>query len=458
MKNKICFILATVFLMADAGEMAPPTFLYYRGPDKMQVVYEYGLERPVPVTDDESSYEFEYLRGWEVQEQIRAHASEYSLLFADEPIRIRYEGETLKDPDGNDLDYGELHNMFIPSAGLHYKLVDRRKASSLEERSLYVIASEQYLDRHKRLAVAQLNTYRSDDANPLPGRVVSELERQYGVKCENSMLAATVGGWIYGVAQFEPQGEEVLALEVLMKGDKIYSFPKKGRFDSEMMSTWNVDDGGEYFASYISAAFEGDEGPELYYVRHAPESCNVGVMKIEGGKLVRRSYANYYVNIDEGNRKPFYKRDFDRMVALYNASDHDNQYNTLTKWCFIDIDSDGYDEVWLRDDADENGAFFTFKDSDNPQLICVESEKLSSQVYIGRIRVSGPAGGPSYYYADYMVADSKPVHALSWIEVSGEFYDGTYDGQGITAERLRQILPSLPQQEHYMKSPDWRRF
>ena len=93
--------------------------------------------------------------------------------------------------------------------------------------------------------------------------------------------------------------------------------------------------------------------------------------------------------------------DFNAMQELYDDSDEDHGWQPLCKWQYVDLDGDGVDEVWMRDMAEEYGAFFTLGD-DYPTLIGVESDRFKA--YTREIRdgkgyfcKSGSAGGPSYY-------------------------------------------------------------
>ena len=291
----------------------------------------------------------------------------------------------------------------------------------------------------------------------LPEDVVKQLEQQYGMKSNRSTMVSKFGDrYTYGILQFHPKDEKVTALEVILDGDEVYSYSVEGIYNEEETSIWNVDDEGEYFASYILAAFEGEDGPEFYFQRYAPESCTTGVMALRGGKLLRETYAAYYVNIDEGNRRQLWKSDIDKMVKLYEADDPENCNNTLSKWTFIDIDGDGYDEVWLRDSLDHCGAFYSFPRDEEPQLICCETDHMGATIFNGRILISGPAGGPSYFYANYLLKDSHLEHTLIILEQYGEPIECHYDGKEITKGRCENLLKQVPTMEHWMKEPYWQ--
>ena len=415
---------------------ATPAFIYFLGKDNMQVVYWDNVDPGSTTVLD-----------WDGQEGIRALAHHYSKMYVDgnAPIPIDYVGEKLINPDGEQYDIGQLHNEWMPSAGLRYSI--ERGARAPQERGIYVITTDEYAASHSRLPIVSLGTDEEGQSSPLPRNVIASLEKQYGLIADRSSKVASIGDrYTYGIMQFKPAGGKVIGLDVLIDGSKgVYSVAHEGTFDPDNMSVWNVDDGGEFFPCQPLAAFADANGLELCFVRYAPESCTVGVMRLYDEAFTRDDQAIYYVNIDEGRAKPLWKKDLAAMERIYQASDAELSDVTFNHWAYVDVDGDGIDEIWLRDAEEEYGAFFSLRDAE-PVLICKEDCHFKASLYKGSICVSGPAGGPSYYYEDYVISNSRVEHCFTLLTVEDKVEGAGYDGVEIDEARAKELRATLPQE------------
>jgi hypothetical protein len=441
--------------VAEVRDTTPkPMFLYYFDPDHMQVVYWTDVQEPDREwyeKNDMLQYYDQAHRKWLLFDAYRRNAAGYTQMLIDggKSVGIRSIGEQLKNPDGEDIYPGELHSRpTIPGAGMNYALVDLK--DSLRDHTygqLHVIVHDAYMQTHKRLATKLESPFDVD--KPLPKAVVKQLEEQYGMKTQRSELTYSIGDrYTYGVLQFKPKDKKVFALEVVTDGDKVYSFPVEGNYDaSEANSTWNVDDGGEYFSSRIGAAFEGPDGLEFTYEHRAPESATVGMFLLRDGKLLREEYECYHQLIDES--RPLWKKDIATLRKLYLDDDpHENKYYKLTKYRWIDIDDDMNEELWMRDKDDKHGALFTVK-GDDIKLIGVETDKLHASFMqtrqgTGYLRISGSAGGPAVFTQIYEIRESQPVHRMTALEVYGELDECSFDGKPFDKDRAQSYLQSLP--------------
>lgn len=442
-------------LVAEMNDTTPmPMFLYYMSPDYMQIVYWTGLDEPDKAEYDRQDMT-EYYEGnhqnWALQDGARRRAAGYTKLFvgSDKYVPVRYVGEVLKNPDGEDMYGGELHSRScIPSPGLKYELVN--VSDTLRDHhygEMFVIAHDEYLKTRKPLKTEQLSTY--DKVKPFASNVVQLLENQYGMKTERSQQSVRIGDrYVYGVVQFKPEGSRVIALEVVVDGDKVYSYPMEGNCEEgDMNSVWNVDDGGEYFSSAVCAAFEGPDGLEICFEHRAPESCTVGLFLLRDGKLLRDEYEVYHQMIDE--QTPLWKKDLATMQKLYLENDpHENKGYKLTKYRWIDVDYDFNEEIWLRDADDKHGALFTVKNGDI-QLVGVETDRLHMSFLRnkngkGYVRISGSAGGPSMYTQVFEISNSRLVHTFTSLEVYGEIDECTFDGKPLSKEKGQEYISSLP--------------
>ncbi len=444
-------------LLEQQEETPMPMFLYYMNPDYMQVVYWTDFEEPKK-TDDNAEYFDQMHLNWAQQDVIRRHAEGYTkmLLSDGKIVDIKYVGELLKNPDGEDMYPGELHSRpSIPSPGLQFAFVNPKDAPKRDYNygELFVILHKDYLDSRKQLKV----TY-YDVEKPLPQAVVKQMEKKYSMKATRSVLTSKIGDrYTYGCIQFAGEYKnapkdknrdykKALALEVLMNGDKVYPLEVLGYYD-EGECTWNADDGGEYFPTGISAAFEGPDGLELCYEHGAPESRTVGIAYVKDDQLVRKEYAVYHSMIDE--ETPLWKKDVAKLQKLYVADDpHENKYHKLAKYRWIDIDNDNNDELWMRDKDDQHGALFTVNKGEY-QLIGVETDKLHAsflqpQNGKGYVRIVGSAGGPSVYTQLFALKKSKVVERFNMLEVEGNIDEASLNGKTISRSEAADYLDRTP--------------
>ena len=454
--------LTTDSIIAMADTTPPPAFLYYYSPDNMTVLYWRNVESPdfTADTEEDKAIRDEMMANWQLQDRIRRNAATYTRLYLDNEHyeTVSYVDEQLKNPDGGDLPYGIIHNQWNRGAGLNYafKNPNNELFKQVEYGGLFVLISDLYLKTHKML---DIEGFGSDDEEeykeyPMPKDILDKLTKQYGLKVDRSVKYCLIGKrYIYGVVQFKPKGDKVMALDVIydQKDDKLYLREDEAPYNKEdNNSTWNVDDGGIFYCSDIAMAFDGPNGLEIAFTDSAPESLTMGLLFLSGKEIKRVDYDSFYVYVDEG--KPFWKKDFAELVKLYNADDHDNKYNTLTKWAWIDIDNDDIDEIWLRDKEGKAGAFFSMKDG-KPKLICTEGNGMTATVYDGHICISGPAGGPSYYYANYILEKSRLAHTFTRLEIYGDLSEAHLDGREMSADEAGEYFNKLSNKVHWQNEP-----
>ena len=143
------------------------------------------------------------------------------------------------------------------------------------------------------------------------------------------------------------------------------------------------------------------------------------------------------------------KADFDAMQEIYDDSEEDHGWKPLCKWQYVDLDGDGINEVWMRDRAEEYGAFFSVVDN-YPALIGIETDRFrpyTREIQDGKgyFCKSGAAGGPSYYTEVISVKDSRVADRFTQLEVYGEVDGASLNGEEITAEQARAFVEALPE-------------
>ena len=440
----------------DNPATLPPMFLMSSSNGMGLMVYWEDLKEPVKNEDNAEFYD-QMHQDWALQDLFRRNASQYTKLIVNGTItsNVKYVDEVLLNPDGKPMYFGELHGRSeIPSPGARFSLLSGEPLSADEHGGILV--TDSYLATHKPMAIRPAL---EDGVLPLPDNVIKEMENAYGMKVEKSAQSHIIGDrYIYGVLQFqgeyknskrkkhEPDEKSALALEIIIDGSNIYSYPVEGYYFPDEGPTWNADDGGEYFPSFIAAAFEGPQGPEFCFIHWAPESATTGMFFISDGKLDCQRYTVYHSLIDEDI--PVWKKDIEEMKRLYvDENPGENDGVELTKWAHVFIDWEG-EQIWISDDAEENGAFFSREDG-KLKLIAVVRPNLKpsfpeSQNGNNYLMLSGPVGGPSYYYEIYKLQNGKVIEAFNALEIYGEFDSCALNGKEISVEQGKAYMNAVP--------------
>ena len=438
------------------GSTLPPMFLLGNNGGMKQMVYWCYIEEP-QLDEEYPEYYKEAHQALEIQEQFRRNASKYTKLIVDgtQTRDVKYVDEIMLNPDGEQIFPGELHSRpQIPSAGARFALQGEPKMN-MDEVPGSVVVTDSYLASHKLLKIQPAST---DEEVPLPAAVIKKMEEKYGMQATQSKKVYIIGDrYTYGVMQFEgeyknstrkkynPDEKSALALEIIIDGDKVYSYPVEGWYDPEFGCTWNADDGGEYFPSNIVAAFEGPQGVEFCYLHWAPESATTGIMTLSNGKLDRQEYAVYHSLIDE--QIPVWKKDIEEMKRIYLDDDPgEHEFVNLTKWAHVFIDYEG-EQIWISDEAEENGAFFSREDGKLKLVGTVRASLKPSfpQSSDGNnyLVISGPAGGPSYYTEIFKFKGGKLIESFNCLEVYGELDGGALNGKEINTEQAKAYMKAV---------------
>lgn len=474
----ICCLIALLSCKGNKGETAPadssdslavavesiieqndtvPIPMFLMGSDKdkhLLMLYWSYIEEPVKEEwMDEEDFKG-YHQSWAIQERFRRSAAQYTNLITDKGIvKVKFVDEVLKNPDGETPSIGEIHGREeIPSLCARFDYVnpkDRNNSSGC------IIVTDSYLSTRKQLDI-KYDQSGWNNPKSLPAEAVKKLEQKYGMKVDKTRLSATIGdSLIWGKLQFRGEyknaakrsenDQYALALDVLIKGNEVYSYEELGNYDASYGCTWNADDDGEYVGCEIMVAFEGPKGIELCFYRGAPESSAVGMFYLRGDQLVKYTYETYHNMIDE--EIPVWKTDFEQMRKLYREADPENKYVELTKWSHVYIDYDN-EWVWLRDNDDENGAFFIRKNGkfklvaeETPNLKPSEMEKNG----VHYLCLSGSAGGSATYTEIYAFKNGEQVERFNALCVAGEIDECHLNGRELSKEEGQAYLDNLPE-------------
>ena len=443
-----------------------PMFLVGEDTQYALMLYWANLEEPKK-SEEYSEYFEEEHRRWALQEMFRRNKAAYTnMLLGDKFVKIKFIDEVLKDPDGNTPSIGEIHGRKeIPSLCARFDFAnpkDKKKGDYGYEWGT-VIVTDSYLQSRKRLEV---KSCRDDEYNypELPADIVKQLETQYGMKAQKASKTCTIGNrYTVGAIEFKGEYKDApkdkadadrkyaLALEVLIDSHKVYILEQLGYYDPEYGGSWNADADG-YIPNVIEAAFEGPKGLELCYTHGAPESFCVGMLFPREDKLIEQEYECYHSMVDE--QIPVWKKDLAEMDKMYHAHEMGDRDVELVKWAHAYIDYDN-EWIWLRDKDNKNGAFFLRKDG-KLTLIAIENPRLSPLACqkdgISYLKLSGPAGGPSWQDEIHAFKGGKRLWRLNVLKEYGEIEEAGLNGKDITKEQAQAYLDQVPQGEKIVAS------
>ncbi len=121
----------------------------------------------------------------------------------------------------------------------------------------------------------------------------------------------------------------------------------------------------------------------------------------------------------------FFKENIEKAEALCmeeRASDEAELFGA--SYIYIDIDNDGVDELYIRDDASDSG-WLLCCGADSIQLVAAENYKLHFSQLGNIIMLSGSAGTGTFYSAYYEIVNSSCA-GPDFFELN-EFVWGTED-------------------------------
>ena len=169
---------------------------------------------------------------------------------------------------------------------------------------------------------------------------------------------------------------------------------------------------------------------------------------VRGGQLVQVLYETYHNLIDE--EIPVWNKDIAEMRRLFlEDNPHDHKDIRLTKWAHTYVN---YDDDWIimRDSLEQHGALFVRKDG-KISLVGVETERLkfsrAEKDGVSYLKLSGPAGGPSYYTYVWAYKNGKKIEEFSVLQIYGEVSEGTINGSEASPDVLKKRFESLPSGE-----------
>ncbi|MGJ1419280.1 hypothetical protein ACR79T_06615 [Sphingobacterium spiritivorum] len=205
------------------------------------------------------------------------HPEQYDLVLNDQGkgFPVQYKGFQ-KSTDG---DNGrQTADNFDKSAGFLYQLKENKLTSSA---TAVVLTDKAFLSSRKVLI-----PHAAKDAGTMPA-AVQKLVAEKNRKVKNFKNIAQIDEkTLISIVEFEVKNDSALAVLVYSSSGKTITQEYKAKYDD--MSTWRVDDGGDFNMDYIDIlyAFVYKDNIELVLSDMGAEGYNVTYLKEKAGAFV----------------------------------------------------------------------------------------------------------------------------------------------------------------------------
>ena len=164
--------------------------------------------------------------------------------------------------------------------------------------------------------------------------------------------------------------------------------------------------------------------------------------------------------VGEGEKEYFIRMVCTVISKRLILNDHAFNDNPMTKYAYIDIDGDGYNELWLRSDNDKLGAIISVVAS--AKLLITERRPQKVSFYSGAVVVDGPCGFGCNTINAVIVKNSRKAHNVQYIkttplEMDGAVHEYFYDGTRISSTNGKKRL-QLVMHDKRQINPAWHNF
>lgn len=152
------------------------------------------------------------------------------------------------------------------------------------------------------------------------------------------------------------------------------------------------------------------------------------------------------------------KEEMGKLNKMYEDALEGCDKGELDKWTLIDIDGDGYEELWLTcsDEESDGNAFFTQRKSESREadgfaewwtLLAAIPTGYHVALFRDRISASIFAGGPSVSFLYYMIKNSLLTHEWGALEIYGKVDEADYDGKAIDQAEVDRLRSEFSNEE-----------
>ena len=165
-------------------------------------------------------------------------------------------------------------------------------------------------------------------------------------------------------------------------------------------------------------------------------------------------------SLGEGEKEYFIRMVCTVISKRLILNDHAFNDNPMTKYAYVDIDGDGYNELWLRSANDKLGAIISVVAS--AKLLITERRPQKVSFYPGAVVVDGPCGFGCNTINAVIVANSRKAHNVLYIktnplEMEGAVHEYFYDGTRISSTNGKKRL-QLVMHDKRQINPAWHNF
>ncbi len=191
----------------------------------------------------------------------------------------------------------------------------------------------------------------------------------------------------------------------------------------------------------------------------------------EGGEAAFKEVCEYFKkyrtqSTDSGistknenlNSRQYFATNTDKIMQMWR--DSEDLEGQPEKYVFIDIDGDGNDELYLRNDENNEGCLMAF-DGNKINIVATEDFKMKLSFYRNFICQAGSAGsGGSYYQCLVELKNSKVVRTESELSYNGASDDERiYEyGEGVDPADAKAFFARLPEKPLNTDGLTWQPF
>ena len=164
--------------------------------------------------------------------------------------------------------------------------------------------------------------------------------------------------------------------------------------------------------------------------------------------------------VGEGEREYFIRTVCTILSKRLGMNDLAFIETPMTKYAYVDIDGDGYNELWLRSANDKLGAVISVVAS--AQLLITERRPQKLSFYPGAVVVDGPCGLGCNTINAVLVEKSRKAHKVQYIktnplEMEGAVHEYFFDGTRISSTNGKKRLQLIMHDKRQI-TPIWHNF
>lgn len=164
--------------------------------------------------------------------------------------------------------------------------------------------------------------------------------------------------------------------------------------------------------------------------------------------------------VGEGEKEYFIRMVCTVLAKRLILNDYAFYEEPMTKYAHVDIDGDGYDELWLRSANDKLGAIVSV--AAGAQLLITERSPQKLSFYPGTVVVEGPCGLGCHTVNAVIVENSRKAHNVQYIKTNplgmeGAVHEYFVDGTRLSTTNGKKRLQLIMHDKRQI-TPAWHDF